>query len=218
MYFIIYKTINIQSGKIYIGAHQTKNIEDGYLGSGWLLRYAIKKYGKESFIREILYYCNDRISMMEKERELVNDEFVKLKTNYNIRVGGQGGWPIEQQKLNNIKSQKAQKLLRETNPEWVKNLSNKRSNIMKGQYNSGRRQVNSKPHIPGEYKHTEESKQKISDNKKGKTIGKLNPNAKKVIDNDGNIFDTIKECAVHKQVHPDTILRWIKQGKIQKLG
>jgi hypothetical protein len=92
MYFIIYKTTNLVNGKIYIGAHQTKKLNDGYIGSGYLLRYAIKKYGKDSFSCEVLYHFTDRQQMMEKEKEIVNEEFIIQKSNYNIRVGGQGGF------------------------------------------------------------------------------------------------------------------------------
>ena len=44
---IIYKTTNLVNKKIYIGQDSKNNPE--YLGSGAIVKKAIKKYGKENF-------------------------------------------------------------------------------------------------------------------------------------------------------------------------
>ena len=44
---VIYKTTNLITGKIYVGQDSRDNPQ--YLGSGIILSYAIKKYGKENF-------------------------------------------------------------------------------------------------------------------------------------------------------------------------
>lgn len=92
MRYIIYKITNTVNGKIYIGKHTTKDINDGYMGSGKLLKLAIKKYGKEKFKKEILFECLSENEMNKKEKEIVNKNFIKDENNYNLTIGGDGGW------------------------------------------------------------------------------------------------------------------------------
>lgn len=102
-YYLIYKTTNLVNGKIYIGKHETDNLNDGYLGSGKLLKRAIEKYGEENFKREILFECSTREEMNAKESELVNEEFLKRDDVYNLKQGGVGGFDfINSNCINNI--------------------------------------------------------------------------------------------------------------------
>lgn len=91
MYHFIYKTINSLNGKYYYGAHSTKNIDDGYLGSGVALKKAIQKYGKENFYKEIIEFCNGEDEMYLKEEKIVAEHYKKEEC-YNVNVGGKGGW------------------------------------------------------------------------------------------------------------------------------
>ena len=52
--YTVYKTVNLVNGKYYIGVHKTDNPYDDYIGSGKLIKRAIKKYGKDSFHKEII--------------------------------------------------------------------------------------------------------------------------------------------------------------------
>lgn len=90
-YHIIYKTTNLVNQKIYIGAHSTDDIDDGYMGSGYNLNEAIKKYGKNNFERTILHVLPDPVKMFEREKEIVNKEFLSRPDVYNIVEGGNGG-------------------------------------------------------------------------------------------------------------------------------
>lgn len=89
MFYTIYKTTNLINGKFYIGKHKTKELNDGYLGSGKILRRAIKKYGIENFHKEILHICKDEKHMNLLEKILVVPD---KETNYNLCKGGKGGF------------------------------------------------------------------------------------------------------------------------------
>ena len=91
MKYIIYKITNSKNGKIYIGKHQTENINDSYFGSGIALERAIKKYGKKCFTKEVLFIFDNEFEMNEKEKEIVNEQFISTNQTYNLGIGGEGG-------------------------------------------------------------------------------------------------------------------------------
>tara|TARA_B110000858_G_scaffold178295_1_gene213987 strand:+ start:1318 stop:1938 length:621 start_codon:yes stop_codon:yes gene_type:complete len=93
MEYIIYKTTNLINYKTYIGCHQTTDLNDGYIGSGKLLKRAIVKYGIANFTCEILHQCATKEEMFAKEKDIVNETFVKNTMTYNLKVGGSGGNP-----------------------------------------------------------------------------------------------------------------------------
>jgi hypothetical protein len=88
---VIYKTINLINGKIYIGKDKRNN--DWYLGSGKILMFAIKKYGKENFKKEILEECNSIEHMREREIHWIAFfNSTDRGIGYNIQLGGDGGF------------------------------------------------------------------------------------------------------------------------------
>lgn len=90
--YTVYKTTNKENGKFYIGVHKTKNPNDYYLGSGVGIKRAIEKYGRESFHKEVLFIFESEEEAYQKEKEIVTEEFVKNKGNYNGTLGGVGGF------------------------------------------------------------------------------------------------------------------------------
>lgn len=103
MYYTIYKITNLLNGKIYIGSHKTKEVNDQYMGSGKYLRRSIEKNGIENFKKEILFVFDNPDEMYAKEAELVNEDFLANENTYNLKVGGFGGWDYlnDKTKFNN---------------------------------------------------------------------------------------------------------------------
>lgn len=108
MKYIVYLTKNKESkingnNRIYIGVHQTNDpsIFDGYIGCGIYInqpstymypktpfQYAVKKYGTAAFERITLFIFDTKEEAYNKERELVDINFLKLDYTYNACLGG----------------------------------------------------------------------------------------------------------------------------------
>ena len=89
MYYIIYKTTNLINGRFYIGKHQTSDLYDDYVGSGKLLKRAIKKYGIDNFKTEIVEMCPTEAHMNLAEKIYV---IIDSEVSYNLCRGGKGGF------------------------------------------------------------------------------------------------------------------------------
>ena len=86
---VIYKTTNLVNGKQYIGRDSHNN--PNYLGSGPLLKKAIKKYGKENFKKEVIEECSSFEQMVEREEHWLN--YYDVGNNpmfYNLQNSGTG--------------------------------------------------------------------------------------------------------------------------------
>ena len=86
---IIYRITNTINGKIYVG--KAKLDDPKYFGSGLQIVAAIKKYGKDNFVRDVIEKCDD-IDVNSREKYWI----AKLNSTdttigYNISVGGDGG-------------------------------------------------------------------------------------------------------------------------------
>jgi len=168
MIIYLYKTTNLINNKIYIGIHKAKTTDNMYLGSGKRIRYAIKKYGRENFKKEILEYFDDYESALLKERVVVNEEFLKNPEVYNLKPGGRGGFVREDSVRgatlggkafsDKVKSLEGDEL--KTYKERMQNQNKKGVEVFKEKYKE-HGGIWWEPSFKGK-KHTDETKKKMS--------------------------------------------------------
>jgi hypothetical protein len=91
-YIFTYKIINLINNKTYIGVHSTNDLNDGYFGSGVLIKKAVKKYGIENFKMTRLKFFDNIDEAYIEESKLVTKECVSDNNTYNITTGGKGGF------------------------------------------------------------------------------------------------------------------------------
>jgi hypothetical protein len=159
MYYTIYKITNQIDGKIYIGSHKTKDLNDGYMGSGKYLKRAQNKYGILNFKKEILFVFDTPDEMYKKEVEIVNEDFLANTNTYNLKIGGFGGFDYINSKGKNVYGKNGKPGYGGENLKpriWTESDKIKHSAIMRNAYLSG----NIKPSFSGK-SHTAETKYKI---------------------------------------------------------
>jgi group I intron endonuclease len=83
-----YVTTNIVNNKKYVGMHSAVNVNNYYLGSGVLLKKAIKKYGKENFKKDILCICESKEIAHENEKKYIEQYNSTQPNGYNIHPNG----------------------------------------------------------------------------------------------------------------------------------
>lgn len=184
---VIYKTTNLINGKIYVG-QDTKN-NPNYLGSGKILKFALKKYGIENFKKEILEECLTLDELNELEKYWIN-KFNSTDNNigYNLSFGGQSGWMhgvkhSDETKLNYSLNRKG-KLLGEKNGMFGKHHTEESKKKLHD------KMLGNKNPFYGK-KHSEETKNKLSDIAKKRISS---PTSKKVLVGD-DIFNSATEAA-----------------------
>lgn len=208
---IIYKITNLLTNKIYIGQDSKNNPK--YLGSGKILKRAIKKYGKENFKKEVLEECNNQIELDNREQYWINLlNTTNQNIGYNISFGGQTGWH------KGLKhSEETKKLFSETRKgkltgnkngmygkkhteDAKKKMANPQFGDKNGMYGKKHTEDTKKKMsqiLSGENnpffgkKHNEDTKKKMSELAKKR---KTNPNSKKVSVN-GLVFNSASEAA-----------------------
>jgi len=85
---IVYKTTNLLNGKVYIG-QDSKN-RHTYLGSGILLKKAIKKYGRDNFVKDTVAWCDTKDKLDFLEKFYIDFFKTRVPNGYNLTDGGEG--------------------------------------------------------------------------------------------------------------------------------
>jgi hypothetical protein len=172
-YHFIYKTTDTRNGNFYIGMHSTENLKDGYVGSGTRLKHLIHKHGKEIFNMEILEFLPNRESLKQREIEIVNSDLLLEDKCMNLKPGGYGGFNNKEHMMKVSKAGNKGFLEKMQDEDYRKEFSKKLSVANKKQYLDGKREKKRFYDWNGK-NHTDESKQKMSDIKKGTGVGEKN--------------------------------------------
>lgn len=223
MHYIVYKTTNQVNGKFYIGTHKTVDLNDDYLGSGTLLKRAIKKYGVENFKKEILFAFDNPEDMFAKEAEIVTEEFLSENNTYNLKKGGFGGFDYVNGNKLNLYFDHAGSCLNGKNCKNNFKHGDELKNVLlnKGSWDSYREKIsaNKKRYFsenPANFlgkKHTEETKRKIGNNSAIHQKGSKNSQYGKVWCVPENSLD----CSIRKPFKKDCIPKgWITTKELKQ--
>lgn len=176
----VYITINKLDGKKYVGQHS--RWKENYLGSGYILKSSIKKYGRENFERHIIYLAKSQEELNKMESYYINEGFgintAKSLMWYNIKDGSQKG--------GNTFAGKTE--------DEMKKIGKKISEYQKSRKKTEEEKVKLSKSLKGRLR-SEETKKKMSESKKGKN----NHQAKPVIlfkhEKYFGEYETIFDCA-----------------------
>jgi len=121
MYHYCYRTTCILNNTYYIGVHSTEDLEDGYSGSGVIIKRSILKHGVENHITEIIKIVKSRTAAFSLEKKLVNKDTLADEFCLNLIEGGQDSY-IEQGKIKALLDDappiKKRKVIKDSNGEF----------------------------------------------------------------------------------------------------
>lgn len=93
-FIFTYLTTCLPTGKQYVGMHCTNNLNDNYLGSGTLLNFAIKKYGRHNFERRVLSWHKNYQTCHRQEKKFIEKYNTLSPNGYNVCPEG-GKMPLD---------------------------------------------------------------------------------------------------------------------------
>lgn len=208
MYGFVYITENLINGKKYVGMCKNSDDRRKYLGSGKLLRAALKKYGRKNFKRTILEYCKTFDETCKAEHKWIKElGAVNNPTYYNLF---EGGYTLSSDSMKKYWDQYTEQERRKMR-NWSRRDMRGENNPMHGK------------------KHSDETKRKIGSKSVNRNWGRktpvdggLNPKAIKVdlvFEDRTETFDCIKDAANKYDIKYPTLKSAFKKGSlVKKLG
>jgi hypothetical protein len=172
----IYRITNTKNNRYYIGMHSTDDLEDGYMGSGKRIRNSIRKHGLDAHTKEILEFLDNRRSLAEREKEIVNESLLQNPLCMNLQPGGGGGISSKEHLKNLNKGSSIYMKNKWKNPDYRENMSRdiskKSSERMKDLWKDVEYRDTFKPFLGKNHK--EETILLMKEKKKGYGIGESN--------------------------------------------
>ena len=123
-YNFVYLSKNLISGKLYVGDHSAEDLENtktkNYLGSGTYIKRAIKKYGKNSFKREILEFFPSKQEAFNAQAKYINKYNTLFPIGYNISpIGGYWGQYISEESKQKMRKPKSKEHKEHLSLAWI---------------------------------------------------------------------------------------------------
>lgn len=198
----IYKTTCIITSRWYVGMHSTSTLDDGYMGSGTILRRSIRKHGKENHVKEILEFCESREELITREKEIVSKELISDGLCINLKEGGCGGFSSEEHQLKcSHAGHVSYKNKLDNDIEFSNKISKRASHVMRQNHEDGKIKYNM---FAGKH-HSQETKKLMSEKAKEYTGEKNSQFGTCWITKDG----------LNKKIKKEDLDKWIIEGWIK---
>jgi len=146
--------------------HSTNNLDDGYMGSGRRLRASIRKYGKRYHMIVVLEYCDSRELLIEAEKKAITEDMIGDKDCMNLMGGGDGGF-VSKEACTKGGTTYMEKYGGTDTFFDCRSKGGKATFEKHGVHEGFKCDWNGR-------KHSEETKEKMRDSKKGQGVGKTN--------------------------------------------
>lgn len=151
---LVYKATNINNNKAYIGVtskslsiRRKQHLYSARKNSDLHFHRALRKYGEEGFVWEVIYKGANVSDLYNKEVELIS-KFDSFKKGYNSTIGGEGSkggsiskdrdkeWRLKQSKSHICKSKEFKTRVSDNESIYTIKQREEYANIQKGELNS----------------------------------------------------------------------------------